>query len=406
MVHYAVFFCVVRLVSLEMFRVLTRITCIGSIGIATASYTFYQHRTLRCESNQSGTTTKLNTSTGFGKKLFGGFVDITNKLSDGIKNGDLFHELKRKEVQMELLYILLPLLFGAFTSYRVYLKRIKSQKQALNKWNRKDFHDVLNISLNTICRSRVSTLGNSLNGNPFNYHIHYRTLIEKDAKSVINDEEGIGLLTSTMQKCVDENEEIIRVDGKHKDDRDAHWAICSAVMNQISNLCSYGYIYRDLLLYDKLKASKDVEYCDMNDLEDEDLGVVSCDYVMALTCEGSKYRVAKTNKIRVILINKNMLQIIIDDYKNNVNQDLNDIADDVWMMNLENLYQKDMFRDWNKKRWLLIKKIAQIYDKQLKINNKLDWANPLADLELVVVKTHDNLLQTDASQSLLLQKSM
>ena len=166
-------------------------------------------------------------------------------------------------------------------------------------------------------------------------------------------------------------------------------AICSAIMNQISNLCSYGYIYRDLLLFDKLQKSKDKEYHDM-DLDDEELGVVSCDYVMAITCEGSKYIVSKTNKIRVILLNKAMMQQVIDDYKLYFGKDLDAITDDEWMRSLENTYKKDMFRDWNEKRWLLVKKIAGVYDKQLKIDNKLDWANPLADLELVVVKSHDN----------------
>ena len=137
--------------------------------------------------------------------------------------GELFHELKRKEVQMELIMIILPLIFGAFTSYRLYLHRKKSQKMALNKWINKDFHDVLNISLNTIVRCRsFTTQQNGMHINPYNYHIHYRTLIEKDAKSVINDEHGIAVLTSSLKKCVDQNQEVIRIDGNHKNDRDAH----------------------------------------------------------------------------------------------------------------------------------------------------------------------------------------
>eukprot|EP01084_Bolivina_argentea_P287906 494075_1 len=362
-----------------------RFVCVFA-GLTTGSYALHYRRRIYCQSNQTGSQPKIASS--FGSKLVNGCIDIANKLSSSFKEGEIFHELKRKEVQLEIAMITLPLLFGGFTSYRLYLRRRKNEQQALAKWINKDFHDVINISLNTVVRSRFSRIStvNGVNVNPYIYHIHYRTLIEKDARSIINNDEGVAFLTSTIQKCVANNQEIIKIDGKHKNKEDvnAHWAICSAIMSQISNLSHTGYTYRDLLLCDKLRQCKQKEYYDM-DLDDDELGVVSSDYVMALTCEGCQYSVSKTNKIRVILINKIILQTIIDDYKTHVCQDIDQITDDIWMTSLENQYNKDMFRDWNKKRWLLIKKIAQVYDKQLKINDKLDWANPLADLEIVMI---------------------
>ena len=357
--------------QLVMLRVFSKVSCIGTVGLVTGSYALYRHNTIlfaQCESNQpniTNTKSTIGNGTGFGSKLFNGCLDIYNKLSDG----EIFHELRRKEVQMELLIIVAPLIFGAFTSYRIYLKKVKTQKQAMMKWNNKDFHDIINISLNTIVRSRFATSKGSVCGNPYSYNLHYRTLVEKSAFEIINDSEGINLLISTMQECSKTDTEVIFIEGKHKDDRDAHWAICSAIMNQISNLCSYGYIYRDLILFDKLNKSNNKEYYDMDNLDDNDLGIVSCDYILALTCEGSKYIVSKTNKIRVICINKQMLQLIIDDYKQYINKDLKLISNEEWLSNLDNIYKKDMFRDWNKKRWLLIKKIAEIYDGQMKINN-------------------------------------
>ena len=200
---------------------LRRVAYIGGVGVVSAGFAVNHYHHIRCQPHEPNNTKWK--STGIGNKLFNGFVDIANKLSDGFKNGELFHELKRKEVQMELIMIILPLIFGAFTSYRLYLHRKKSQKMALNKWINKDFHDVLNISLNTIVRCRsFTTQQNGRHINPYNYHIHYRTLIEKDAKSVINDEHGIAVLTSSLKKCVDQNQEVIRIDGNHKNDRDAH----------------------------------------------------------------------------------------------------------------------------------------------------------------------------------------
>ena len=108
-----------------MFRIFSRVGCVGTVGVLTGSYTFYRRNnrlSLQCQSNHpnipktKSTNSTIPANNGFGGKIVSGCIDIYNKLSDGIVNGELFHELRRKEVQMELLMIIAPLIFGAFTS--------------------------------------------------------------------------------------------------------------------------------------------------------------------------------------------------------------------------------------------------------------------------------------------------
>lgn len=139
-------------------------------------------------------------------------------------------------------------------------------RRALKKLNNREFFDQVNFSLNII-------QGNQLK---------LRTLIEKPASEVFNNEAMINLVNKACKKAKP-GEPFLQIENP-KD----HWHCLNAALNELSEKFAEGFLRDDLNL-NKRKVT----------------------YVIALTCEASDQ--IKTRKVRVMMIKQSLLEEFPED---------------------------------------------------------------------------------------------
>eukprot|EP01084_Bolivina_argentea_P107840 192781_1 len=149
-----------------------------------------------------------------------------------------FSELRKQEVLIELGLISIPLILTGIASSRLIFHSKRS-------WHRKDFYNIMNVSLNTIIRTPkpISSTNISTAYQTYKYTLYFRTLMEKELRDVIPNEEGIKQLIEAAKKTDDSNPFIIIKNSNN------HWTVCNQIANQISSICAHSFIHRDIVYH-------------------------------------------------------------------------------------------------------------------------------------------------------------
>eukprot|EP00483_Globobulimina_turgida_P010264 UN10283 len=151
-----------------------------------------------------------------------------------------FSELRKQEVLIELALISIPLLLTGIASSRILFRSKRS-------WHRKDFYNVMNVSLNTIIRSPKTATGCT------KYTLYFRTLMEKEVRDVIPNPEGIKQLIEAAKKTNEENPFIIIENSNN------HWTVCNQIANQISSICANAFIHRDIVYHNFINKHGEID---------------------------------------------------------------------------------------------------------------------------------------------------
>eukprot|EP01083_Nonionella_stella_P058849 154070_1 len=220
-----------------------------------------------------------------------------------------FSEITKSEVLIECLLLSLPLLCTATLSYRLYAKTHRN-------WSRRYFYDSINISLNTVTpasKNNVSTIKN--------YDLRVRTIIEKDIRHIVPNEEGIKLLIDSAKKTTKENP-FIEIENEIM-----RRSINNLIRDHITALSNQAYIAEDLL----------------NKTDSDDM-CARAKYLMVITVWPQQDQFNK--KIRVMLFKKDSVKMLMNEVG---------LLDElIWMNTLKNGFPET---------WKLLYKISRKFQQ-------------------------------------------
>ena len=245
-----------------------------------------------------------------------------------------FKELYSQEVLIELGIISIPFIFGSVFTYRTIWQRS-------NLWRKRHFYGNINISINTIEKTKyVDGL--------LQYTLHPRTIMDLSIDKVIPNQTGIDKLIKYANKTSYDNP-FIRFDN----DTDRN-AFSHLILDQIACLS-----HNEWLIYDMLCHRKDTNINDKIAIDK---------YIFAFAVwpqnEGLKNAVTSP-KIRIILVKQDILQELINE------------------TNME-LFNPTKYVDHRistfKHRFYLILKMAKMYE----LTNKIRDSDVLFQCELAI----------------------